>query len=309
MLIKKHSYSFAFLILASSFLTVGCRDTEEYQKVSQAGNAYISAVNALLDSSAIISIDTSSERLLASDLLSNIDQETYESFSDADLRWLSLLGQVRQHNQLLAEYFTLLGDLAGSDAPDRSKTAIESISENLVSIGGELSSNPNIASKLAGPVTRLVVSGQIRGALRDELEQRKDVIQDELILQEALLEVLAEQISDDLGQIRRFQEDRLIEEPLLAESPMSAAQHNLWIKERRRILLLQTTSDKLVAAKEASTKFRGLFEALIEDGLNIQRIDSFLEDIEEILKTIESTQESQSTLPQESQSTSSTEEQ
>lgn len=302
MSITRRSYPFALLIIAvSSFLTIGCRDTEEYQKISQAGNAYISAVNTLLDTSASITVDSTSERLLASDRLVNIDQETYNAFSESDLSWLMLLGQVRQHNQLLAEYFTLLGDLAESDAPDRSKTAIDNIATTLTNVGAGLSQEPGVTSSFPGSITRLVVSGQIRGALREELEQRKDVIQDELALQEALLEVLAEQISDDLGQIRILQEDRLVEAPLLSTDPISVAQQNLWIRERNRILLLQTTSDKLVAAKEASTKFRTLFEDLVERGLSVQRINFFLDDIEEILTVIESAQEVQNSPSQEEQ--------
>jgi hypothetical protein len=292
---SRSSWHLILLTVSSPLLIFGCAATEEYQKISQAGSAYINAVDSLLDVSANISIDSTSERLLASDRLAGIDQLTYDELSAPDLEWLILLGQVRQHNQLLAEYFSLLGDLATSDAPERSQTSINNIATNLATAGGSLSSNPSVAANLAGPVTRLIVNSQIRGALGDELELRKDVIQRELVLQEALLEVLAGQISNDLDDIRTLQEDRLVEASLLSDVPIADSQKDIWIRERRRILLLQTTSDKLVAAKEASSQFRKLFEDLVQGGLTTQRIDLFLNDIEDILEVIESAQDSQST--------------
>jgi hypothetical protein len=296
MLTSEVGRKFFLSAIVSSFLLVGCEAAEEYERIAQAGNDYINAVNSLLDTSANIRIDSTSEFLIHTDSLAGINQETYNEISQTDLEWLMLLGQVRQHNQLLAEYFTLLGELATSDSPENSRSSIDNVVASLEEIGASLSDD---VRTVVGPITQLVVSGQIRGALRDELEQRKDVIQEQLLLQEQLLELLTRQISEDLRQIRIFQEDRLIEPSILSDTPISVGQQERWINERRRILLLQTTSDKLVAAKDASREFRNLFEDLVEGRLTTQRINFFLDDIDEILRIIESTQDSQDTESQE----------
>ena len=293
MLRVQGSWRLTIVATVSAVLAIGCGNSDEYEKISQAGNTYVVAVNSLLDTSAVISLNSSSERLLASDNLSNINQETYNEFSAADLAWLERLGQIRQHNQLLADYFTLLGDLATSDAPERAQTSINNVAVSLGNIGTGLRNSSDVATQLPGTVTRLVIGRQIEGALRNELEQRKDAIQQELILQEALLALLTAQISDDLEEIRILQEDRLVETSLLSNTPIAANQHDNWINTRRSILLLQTTSDKLTAAREASTKFRNLFEELVQGNLTINRINSFLSDIDEILNIIEATENEQ----------------
>lgn len=143
-------------------------------------------------------------------------------------------------------------------------------------------------------ITQLIVGSQIRGALRDELEQRKEVIQKELMLQEKLLETLAEQLKGRLTETREFKETRLIKAPLLEKEPIPIGEQDNWIKERREVLLLQTTAEQLIKAKDASTGFRELFERFVEGGLTTSRINAFLDDIEEILEIIESSKNLQS---------------
>lgn len=199
-------------------------------------------------------------------------------------------GTSRRHNQLLIQYFKLLGDLATSKTPEGAQNSINNITKELRGVGKDLERVVPVPKT----ITQLIVSNQIRGALRDKLEQRKNVIQYELALQESLLEKLAEQLKGRLTETREFQETRLIKAPLLEQEPIPIDEQDNWIKERRRVLLLQTTAEQLTAAKDASTKFRELFERFVEGGLTISRINAFLDDIDLILGIIESSQNLQS---------------
>ncbi len=248
-------------------------------------------MNSLLDESVRITVDHTSETLIWRDQRGEpLGLATYDQLSETDIEWITLVERIRRHNQLLIEYFTLLGDLATSDTPEGAQESINNVAETLVGVGEDLKP---LVPKL-GEITQLIVSSQIRGALRDELEQRKDVIQYELALQELLLAKLAEQLKGRLTETREFKETRLIKPRLLAPGPMDIDKQQDWIDERRTVLSSQTTAEQLIKAKDASTKFRELFERFVEGGLTTSRINAFLDDIDVILEIIESSKNLQS---------------
>src|SRR5262249_48653769 len=150
-----------FLALAT--FASGCRSSKEFANLAQSGTTYAAALDNLLVATINIEIDTTSEKLLQDDDLSNQTQQLYENLSNEDEKLLKIVTQLRQHVQLLSGYFGLLYELATSDAPDRAKKAIgdnsSGIIGNLNTIGSQLRGSGLItgaAADVAAPITKLV---------------------------------------------------------------------------------------------------------------------------------------------------------
>ena len=277
------------VIAVLATFTSGCRSTQEYERLAKAGSAYAIAVNKLLEVRGDIRIDTTSEELLDydrtnRDFFTRIDPNYYRQSSDQDIKQLDILARIQKHNQLLSRYFLLLGELATSNAPQQAQAGIDNIVSNLATVSNEL--KPLVTNRrVPGVVTRLIVSGKIRRALKTELEKRKDTIQTELILQQQLLDLLAEQIEDNLKSIRENQEKRLIIIPLNDEEPIN--NQDEWIATRREILRMETTAKELQDASDTASEFRAVFEEFVSGRLTTTRINYFLNDVNKFLDVVE----------------------
>ncbi|MEH2174314.1 hypothetical protein [Nostoc sp.] len=272
-----------FAVIAT--LTTGCRSTDEYKKFAKAGNEYANAVDKLLDAATDIHIDKTSEQLLKDDQITNQTREDYEKLTETDEERLEVIDNLRKHNNLLRDYFQLLNELASSDAPVRAEGEINGVVDNLNNIGKELQKSDLIKNPgLFEGITNLVVSSQIRGALRNELEKRNGTIMRELTIHTAMLKSLGDSIEQDTKLIRIAEEDRLVIRPLTqdAEIPDKEA----WIETRREILT-RRQGKELKDASNTLSEFQGIFQGLIEGKLNIARLNSFLQDVDNFLQLVE----------------------
>lgn len=278
------------LVAIFSTLTSGCRSAQEYERLAKAGSTYVMAVDKLLEVEGNIRIDRTSEELLDLDRCNDLNpcnfvtRKTYSRLSGNDVDRLNLLEGIRKHNQLLSRYFFLLNQLASSKAPEQVQAAIDNIATNLAEVSNQI--KPEVGNqKFAGRVTRLVVSGKIRGALRDELEDRKDTIQAELILQQQLLDLLANHLEENLKAIREYREERLVIKPLIDNQAITNA--NAWIATRRELLKMEATAKELRDASDAADEFRSVFEEFVSGKLTASRINTFLSDIKELVEVTE----------------------
>ncbi|WP_445628044.1 hypothetical protein [Nostoc sp. DSM 114167] len=272
-----------FAVIAT--LTTGCRSTDEYKKFAKAGNEYANAVDKLLDAATDIHIDKTSEQLLKDDQITNQTREDYEKLTETDEERLEVIDNLRKHNNLLRDYFQLLNELASSDAPVRAEGEINGVVDNLNNIGKELQKSDLIKNPgLFEGITNLVVSSQIRGALRNELEKRNGTIMRELTIHTAMLKSLGDSIEQDTKLIRIAEEDRLVIRPLTqdAEIPDKEA----WIETRREILT-RRQGKELKDASNTLSEFQGVFQGLIEGKLNLARLNSFLQDVDNFLQIVE----------------------
>ena len=186
------------LVIAAIVITFvsGCRTTKEYEKFAEAGNNFVEATNTLLDTAGDITINTTSEKVLSDRIISgefklneerakkNIQRNT--KLSEEDKKRLELIKQLRKHNQFLQDYFAKLIELANSDSPERTKVAVESIAQNLQDSGNKLVKLSPVNIDKLPSVTKIVLDARIRGALREELEKRKDTIYREITIQDYL---------------------------------------------------------------------------------------------------------------------------
>src|SRR5690349_12496034 len=236
------------LVLSITF-TTGCKSTKEYAALAQAGTTYATAMDRLLLATQDIEIDTTSERLLQDDALSNQSLELYRNLSNENEKTVKLIVLLRKHVKLLSRYFGLLQELATSDAPERTKKAIGGVISNLNSVGNEIRGTgvvPNAIGAAAGAATEFIVNAKIRGALRDELKARRETIDKELSVQEELLKFLSEHLNHDVALIQKTREDRLVIEPLISTTPIPRADD--WINVRHSILTMNLTVQELKTA-------------------------------------------------------------
>lgn len=278
----------AFAVIAA--LTTGCRSTNEYKKLASAGNKYTDAVNVLLDAASSTRIDTTSEQLLRNDRILNQTVADYEKLSKLDEERLEIIGKLRQHNQLLGNYFKLLNELASSDAPTRAQGEIAGVVDNLNQIGKELQGSELGSNLITNPgliqgITNLAVSSQIRGALRSELEKRNRTIMVELTIQREMLKALGDSMAQDAKLIRIAQEERFVIYPLTDDKAVPDV--DTWIDTRRKLLIMEARGKELNEASKALSNFQAVFEDFVKGKLSLARLNAFLQDVDTFLKLVE----------------------
>lgn len=284
------------IVIQTSIITiigtslVACRASlEEYQKFAAAGQEYASAIDTLLVTSGNYFVDANSEILLRSDLNEpNEDAKSYKQHTKLDDEWLVLIGQMRQHTDLLKRYFLALENLATSDAPEQAKQATERIFTQLNNVGNSIQKNSRVSNEVSAalsPIPQIILSQKIEGALRDELEQRKELIYRELTLQDLVLELLTIQLQSNLKIIRDSKDDRTILPPYKASVPISNPDN--WIEERRNIRTMTLSIEALNNATQSSEEFKQAFQLLLEDKFTIANANALLSDIESLLKVAE----------------------
>ncbi|WP_017318550.1 hypothetical protein [Mastigocladopsis repens] len=279
-----HKTVAVFAVIAA--LTSGCRSSAEYKKLTQAGNEYADAVNKLLTSASDMRIEATSEMLLKDDRISNQSVDNYTTLSKQDEERLRIIDDIRNHNQLLQAYFSKMQELATSDAPDQARTEIDGIADNLNTIGNRLSGSDLITDKsLLQNATNLVINSRIRGALREELEKRHEVLLKELTIQEKVLHALSDSLREDVKSIKLARELRLVIRPLT--QPEQIKDEDEWIQNRKNILLMDAKIEEIQKASTALQKFREIFQASVEGKLNIARLNNHLKDIDSFLALVE----------------------
>jgi hypothetical protein len=230
-----------------------------------------------------------SEILLSSDLQElNEDTTNYRKITEKDDKWLVLIGRMRQHSDLLKRYFLALENLANSDAPEQAKQATERIFTQLNGVGTSIQGSPLVSEKVGSALStipQIILSQKIKGALREELERRKEAIYRELILQDLVLKLLTTQLQNNLLIIRDSKDNRTTLPPYV--SPVPISNPDTWIEKRRNIRTMTLSIEALNNANQASEEFKEAFELLLEDKFTIAHANALLSDIESLLKIAE----------------------
>jgi hypothetical protein len=259
-------------------VTTGCRSTSEYKKLADAGNEYTNAVDKLLVVATNSYIEISSSQIL--DLASNYGgtdevirrgrSETFKEINDQSIERIKIYNAIREHNKLLGEYFQTLGKLADSKSSTTLQGKLITIVSNLTTAGKIISNNLNNIPALAR-ITNSPVSSEFTGALRSEIEQRKDVILREIIIQKQILEQMGKLMEIDASYISGKQEANLRNQ--LSRLDMSSDDERaLWIENRRSFLTMDTTAKELREASKALSNFQAVFQAFIEGQSNLDQL-------------------------------------
>lgn len=267
----------------TGIVLAGCAGApkSEYTAFAQAGAGYAAAVDKLLTSAGIAQIDSTSWTLVTEKNSSGMDDRTYTAKTKVDRERLIEISRLRVHAKLLAKYFSYLESLATSEAPDKTKAAIEGVIANINKLGLALPS-----SKAALPAFgQLAVDLKIRAALREELEKRKDVIRKELQVQEELLQELTGDISHALKLEQDAKEQQLVIIPIMSNLPLKDAKG--WVATRREVLYMPITVEEVASAGDAARKMREAFEGLLSGEDSIGHINALIIDVESIYNVID----------------------
>lgn len=263
--------------ISLSLFTAGCDSAKQYASFAQLGSTYAAAIDRVLVIAGNLKIDATSEQLLADKRLAGPTLESYRAVSAVDEERLKVINQLRAHVHLMGRYFSALNDLATSTAPDGAATAASGAAQGLEQAGLKLR-----AGNVVSPVAKIVVSSVIRGALRRELDNARQVtIRTELTLQEKLIDEMAGIVQHDVGLLRESLENRVVIGPLIATGPI--ADPDQWVFNRRIVLNLTSVPQELQTASAAVKKLREAFENLIEGKLTADRVNSVLTDFNAIL--------------------------
>lgn len=285
------SYLLILAILISVF-NIGCgRSPREAARFAKAGTIYTTALDQLLVRTNDLNIDANSEFLLQSDTTSNQTLEAYTTLTDADREKLVAINRLRAHTKLLARYFEHLYELSTSDAPERTANAIEGTLSNINDLGSQIRGSNIITDAAAGvisSVTKLIVTAKIRRAVNQELAARNETIRKELVTQEELLKILANDIGHNITVSNKIRELRLVIDPLTNTVPISAGNIDKWKADRKIAITAVATIEDLQNASKAVRKLREAYESLLSGKLDLTRLNDALSDFEIILSTAES---------------------
>lgn len=268
----------------SAILLTGCVSTapkSDYTAFAQAGTLYASAIDKLLNLAGGAQVESTSWGLVMEKNTTGMDLKTYDLRTKEDIKRLEQISKLRSHAKLLAQYFSQLESLATSDAPEKTKTSIEGVVSNLGKLNLPL---PNGVPALPA-FGKFMVDSKIRVALKNELEIRKDLIRNELYIQEQLLEALRKDISHALTLEKGTKEQTLVIDPILSTSPLKDPGN--WVATRRDVVYMPITVGELSSAQNAAKKMRETFETLLSGGDPKSQINTLLNDIDSILSIIE----------------------
>ncbi|WP_334937133.1 hypothetical protein [Nostoc sp.] len=291
---------YKFVIRASIISFIGASlvacgaSLREYKKFANAGQEYAAALDTLLVTSGNYAVDANSEKLLRNRVEDTVkdreleNEQNYIKITKQDKQWLMLIGRMRQHTDLLQRYFIALENLATSDAPTQAQEVTEDIFTQLNNVSTNIQGNPLVSDRIGSALSeipKMILSNKIKGALRKELEQRKETIYRELAIQESVLELLTIQLQSSLTTIQENQEDRLLLRPYTATDSISEADE--WIEKRRNILTMTLSIEALNNASESAKDFKEAFKLLLEDKFTIARANELLSDINSLVNVAE----------------------
>ncbi len=281
------------LVAVVATLSTGCKYSKQYKKITEAGNQYTTAIDELLNKANELQIDSSSEKLLQNDIISNIDVDFYNNYKNNDKEILEIISGIREHNNLLREYFNKLRKLAYSEAPGEVQKEITDIATNLQTISSQLQKNSSLPRPIViGKIGKLIVHSKINGVLKKELDQRGEMIYEQLEIQGEMLTVLGEIMKNRVQSIKEAREKRLVIRPIIEKDPIPSNSTAQWINFRKEILLMDKQVKEIEEASGALDDFQNIYKASVEGKINSQYLNDSLEDIDRFLALLQNNNQS-----------------
>lgn len=301
-------------IAAIVLVLTGCASAariSSFQTLGNVGQQYAQTVQALLDEAEKVLIDTNSLELLAgrqlayptAEELSTLDQTMKESWSAARRSQLSTQDTTIRGNldemrliarqiALLGDYFQALVNLATSKAPEafdaeiqKTVPALNGLSSSLR--GTTLFNKPEAQSNLVGGIGKLVVQRVQLGALRKELDERKETIADILLVHEALLDALRAQIQADMKVQRDRQYQREIGAAYADITKTLREDDETWTTGRRTLLSQPSMVQAVDNAKNAAKNLRQAWTKVLSDQLTAEDVSAVVAELQPIVASLE----------------------
>ncbi len=281
------------VLVLAALAAAGCATTaniNRFKAFSDLGRDYESAVLKVIDQAAQANIDADSQRLINSrELLPNTAQRQTNILNadQAVLETTRAYNRLKVQANLLSDYFIALGALASFDGDSAIGTSAGNLVSSLQSLSPSLENltiGQATPSSLIGGAASLVVSGIRSRRLSEELRRNGAVIDRQLALQSAVLELLARQIRQD----QQVLSERTMLDQVVAPYAGSGSLPGNWAGQRRTLLLQASVA--AAPAEQAvilSRRLRIAFQALAEGRMEPGDLASYAADLSRLVGLIE----------------------
>jgi hypothetical protein len=138
-------------------------------------------------------------------------------------------------------------------------------------------------SSFSGKVVKIAVASFRQAALEKELKARAPILERELDLQQAALQVIAEQMRTDLQAILSQMESTEIVLPYRAKKSLPSS----WSKKRYQILTSHLSLASVDAAADAAKRLKSSFVALLEKRFGLAEMQALIKDTDETIALVE----------------------
>jgi hypothetical protein len=263
------------VILPFLLIAAGCATTGPYADFAKAGRTYASALDAVLDKAADVHVNATSEDLLRSSQLKNLDEARFKQRMQDDQDFLTVQQDLRDHAKVLADYFDALEALADASAPSDAEAGAEKAYDALKKAGAKLAGRAAVKK-----ASKLIVSGIESARLRRELNDHAEALREEMQAEHDLMTSLRAQLTTRSEATAVEQRQRL-RDAVVNGFPSDPA---AWIEERRNLLRRPEKIAELDDATAALDKLQEAFDKLATGALAPVTMRSIVHDLEVKLK-------------------------
>jgi hypothetical protein len=251
-------------------LSGGCTTTKQYATLAEAGSAYTGAVAALADRASALEVESSSyqllneRRVLSTRYKDKALRDTLTTHLSAaetsDYRAIQKNRRIKDVAMSLQAYFDGLKAMATSSAPsDIGKKTGNLVSKLNIALMKSGNSIPDSDTALVSPA----LTHMTEAVLKKELTGRRKTILNALAVIRELDEGLERTSSGYGAEVDKSFKFMLVKLPFTdsrREELMQLGGMDLWLQERRKLMLSSSSADQAKAMIDASRKSYDAFK-------------------------------------------------
>ncbi len=274
-------------------LLAGCTSVRisQFAQFANAGQNYAKAVAVLTEKAGDAAVNADSLVLarVHKQLTPEARLETVHEHNQLLQERLTVLGDIRKHAELLKSYFQTLAALAESKAPASVGREAERFVQALARVSPELRQTV-LGETWVQELTEQTVTVKVgffrRCSLEKELKKHAALIEEELAVQERVLAEIAAQMKTDLEAGL----EHLIAIEIVQKYQDGRQLPKVWTDRRRKILTDEASLRYADAATQAAGKLKTAFADLAGNRFHASSMTAVFDDLEKVLGMIDKLQ-------------------
>lgn len=271
------------LILLLALAGCGTARLNQFNNFAQAGTAYVTASQTLIQEAGATTINADSALLVKSrpDLSQSDRRERVTKSNKLLSDRLRVLNLISAHGKLLQAYFETLSSLSDPKATDSVGPAAQNVYDSLAKLSPALKNakvgSASVSTFIPQVTAPIVVTFKVY-KLNEELHARSEAIVNELALQEAAFRVIEDQLKTDTKELNNILVTNSVNQFAAAgELPGG------WASQRLTVLSSGASVASADAAAKAAKHLRDAFTALVENRFDNAGFASLMSDISNML--------------------------
>ncbi|HEY9421158.1 MAG TPA: hypothetical protein VIW92_07070, partial [Thermoanaerobaculia bacterium] len=257
-------------------LMAGCgapATIQRFETFATTGSTYTQAVGALIDDTSDLLIDADSAKLLENRQRAPVSPGDFKEQDDAMRQRVRDLRLLKRQLDLLGQYFEALGSFAAKDESQRIAGELDDLGNALSDVanaldkGNTLIRDGELVGRIASKVGTTVAKGGHARRLRQELEDRGELIAKVLSQQSDLLKNLAQQAEEAQSTLMGRDYRDSVVRPFLSADPIPEDDWEEWMNTRRSALSQAPVPDSLSQAFDAAVSLRAAWTGLLANEL------------------------------------------